>query len=126
MTITVVQTNLPDVNQKKWKWSALGSTVAGASIGDWALTADLADRTVVTGGTFGTTLAAVTWQGSINGNTSDAVAFTLTTIAGVAAVASTATTFSIGQGTEYIRPIISVASTLSAIDAYLFGRTDPR
>ena len=126
MAIAAVQTNLPDVNQKKFKWTAVGTTVAGSSIGDWVQTADLDERTVTQGGTFGTTLAAITWQGSLNGNTSDAVPFTLHNQAGTAITATTATGQAVAETAEYIRPIVSVASTLSSIDCYLFGRMNPR
>lgn len=124
--ITVTQTNLPELNASKWKWTALGTTVTGSSIGDWAYTADLAGCSVNQGGTFGTSLAAITWQGSNNGNTSDAVAFTLKDNAAVAITATSFTGAAVAQPCEYIRPIISVASTLSSIDAYAFGRRNPR
>lgn len=122
MTIAASQTNFGDRGQTKWKWPALGTTVAGASIGDWVSVADWDYRTVNQGGTFGTSLAAVTWQGSINGNTSDAVPFTLKDSAAVAITATSFNGAAVAQACEYIRPIISVASTLSAIDGYLFAR----
>jgi hypothetical protein len=122
MAIAASQSNFADRGQTKWKWTALGSTVVGSSIGDWVSVADYDYKTVNQGGTFGTSLAAVTWQGSNNGNTSDAVPFTLHTPAMVTIVATTFTGAPVAEAAEYIRPIISVASTLSAIDCYAFAR----
>ena len=125
MAIASSQTNLPDGRQSKWKWSALGTTVAGSTIGDWVGFSDFADKTVMTTGTYGTG-CAITWQGSINGNTSDAVPFTLHNPALTNLTSTLAGGNTVLEAVEYIRPIISTASTLAtSIDAYLFGRKNP-
>lgn len=123
MTIAASQTNLPDVNAHKWKWSALGSTVAGSTIGDWVYVADLAERTAIVSGSFAST---ITWQGSINGNTSDAVPFTLHTSTGANWASTAAMAQVVLETAEYIRPITGAGSSATSIDAYLFGRIPPR
>lgn len=125
MTIASSQTPLADGRASKWKWTALGTTVAGSTIGDWVGFSDFADKTVLTTGTFGTS-ATLTWQGSLNGNTSDAVPFTLHDPSGTALSSTVAVGHTVLEAVEYIRPIMSVASTVAtSIDAYLFGRKNP-
>lgn len=124
MTIASSQTNLPDGRMSKWKWTGIGSTVVGSSIGDWVGFSDFADRTVLTTGTFGSA-GALTWQGSINGNTSDAVPFTLHDPGGTALTSTAAVGHTVLEAAEYIRPILSAGSSTILIDAYLFGRKNP-
>lgn len=122
--IAAVQTNLPDGRMTKFKWTGIGSTIAGSSIGDWVGFSDFADRTVLTTGTFGTG-GTLTWQGSINGNTSDAVAFTLHDPSGTALSSTVAVGHTVLEACEYIRPVLSAGSSTILIDAYLFGRKNP-
>lgn len=124
MTIAAVQTNLPDGRMSKWKWTGVGSTVVGSTIGDWVGFSDFADRTAFTTGTFGVG-GTLTWQGSINGNTSDAVAFTLHDPGGTALASTIAVAHAVLEACEYIRPILSAGSSSILIDAYLFGRKNP-
>lgn len=123
MSSLAVQTNLPDVNAHKWKWTALGTTVAGSTVGDWVYVGDLAERSGMFNGSFASTL---TWQGSINGNTSDAVPFTLHTSTGATFQSTASGGNVIAESVEYIRPVAGSASSATSVDAYLWGRINPR
>lgn len=124
MTIAASQTNLPDGRQSKWKWTGLGSTVVGSTVGDWVGFSDFADRTALTTGTFGVG-GTLTWQGSLNGNTSDAVPFTLHDPSGNALSSTVAVGRTVLEACEYIRPVVSAGSSTILIDGYLFGRKNP-
>jgi hypothetical protein len=123
MTIASSQTPTSDGRVSKWKWSGLG-TGAGTSIGDWVGFSNFADKTVLTNGTFGTG-GSITWQGSINGNTSDAVAFTLHDPAGSDLTSTAAAAKAVLEAVEYIRPICTAGSTATSLDGYMFGRKNP-
>lgn len=125
MTKAAVRTTAQDVNQVKYKWSGF-STRLGSSLGDWAYVADTVERTTFITGNFASTVSIVIWEGSLNGNTSDAVAIPLHDKFGVQVVASTDTVASIYESIEYIRPSLTAGSSVSSIDAYFFGRMAPR
>lgn len=123
MTIAASQTTFPDGRMSRWKWSGLSAT-SGSTVGDWVGFADFADKTVLTNGTFGVG-GTLTWQGSINGNTSDAVAFSLHDPGGNALSSTVAVAHTVLEAIEYIRPAVTAGSSTISIDAYLFGRKNP-
>jgi hypothetical protein len=125
MTIASSQTTMSDGRMTKFKWSGLGNS-SGTTVGDWVGFSDFADKTVLTTGTFGPGGTILTWQGSVNGNTSDAVAFTLHDPGGTNLASSIAVGHTVLEAVEYIRPAVTTAGTSTAsLDAYLFGRKNP-
>ncbi len=124
MTIASSQTPSFDGRMSKWKWTGLGSTVVGSSIGDWVGFADFSDKSVLTTGTFGVG-GTLTWQGSINDNTSDAVPFTLHDPGGSALSSTVAVGHTVLEAVDYIRPVVSAGSSTILIDAYMLGRKNP-